>query len=151
MKPIVPSGPPLPGSAPQSPQIPEPRRHRILVVDDEPNLLELILQVLESQNYEVCCAADGAQAMRAVQRATEENAPFSLLLTDMNLAGGLSGLELLRRIRETAPLLTAVVSSGDRDNQVMDDCRAYGFSRAIAKPYRITTLIQTVEEALESP
>lgn len=151
MKPHVPSGSPLRGTAAECPQKPEPRRHRILVVDDEPNLLELILRVLESQGYEVCGAADGAQAIRAVQRATEENTPFSLLLTDMHLAGGMNGLETLRCIRQTAPLLPAVVSSGDRDDPVMAEYRAHGFSRALAKPYTIATLISTVEEALEIP
>jgi CheY-like chemotaxis protein len=151
MKPHVPSGAPLRGTAAQSPQKPEPLRPRVLVVDDEPDLLELILRMLESQNYEVCGAADCAQAIRAVQRATEENAPFSLLLTDMHLTGGLSGLETLRCVRQTAPLLPAVVSSGDRDDPVMADCRAHGFSLALAKPYTIATLISTVEEALGIP
>lgn len=151
MKPSVPSGPPLPGTAHESPQKPEPRRPRVLVVDDEPNLLELILRVLESQDYDVCGAADGAQAIRAVQRTTQENTPFSLVLTDMNLAGGVNGLETLRSIRQTAPLIPAVVSSGDHDDPVMADYRAYGFSRALAKPYTIATLISTVEEALEIP
>ncbi len=119
-------------------------------MDDEPNLLELILRVLEAQGYDVCGAADGAQAIAAVQRATEENAPFSLLLTDMHLTGGLSGLETLRCIRQTAPLLPAVVSSGDRDDPVMADHGAHGFSRALAKPYTIAALISTVEETLET-
>ena len=148
---LGPSGPLPPGEALESPQKPDARRPRVLVVDDEPNLLELILRVLESQNYEVCGAADGAQAIQAVQRAAEENAPFSLLLTDMHLTGDLSGLDTLRRIREKAPLLPAVVSSGDREDPVMEDCRAYGFNRALPKPYKIATLIRTVEEALEIP
>ncbi len=121
------------------------------MVEDEPNLLELILRVLESQNYEVCSAADGPQALRSVERAAQENAPFSLLLTDLNLAGALTGLETLRLIHQTSPQLLAVVSSGQGDAPVMEDHLSYGFSRALPKPYSIAQLISTVKQALESP
>ena len=121
------------------------------MVEDEPNLLELILQVLESQDYEVCCAADGTQALRAVEGAAKENAPFSLLLTDLNLSGNLSGLETLRRIHQTTPHLPAVVSSGHGEDPVMEDHLSYGFSRALPKPYTIAQLIGTVKQALERP
>jgi CheY-like chemotaxis protein len=135
----------------QGPKKTQPQRHKILVVEDEPNLCELILRVLESQNYEVCSAADGDQALRAVELAAQEKAPFSLLLTDLNLSGDLSGLETLRRIHQTTPQLPAVVSSGHGDDPVMEDYLSYGFRRALPKPYSIAQLISTVNQALESP
>lgn len=69
-------------------------RHRILVVDDEDNLRDVLMEVLRRDGHEVDSAVDGAEGL---QRAQEH--PYDLIVTDLRMPT-LDGPELYRRIRE---------------------------------------------------
>ncbi|MBO3753116.1 response regulator transcription factor [Streptosporangiaceae bacterium NEAU-GS5] len=72
---------------------------RVLVVDDEPDLVEVLEAVLRQEHFEVRTAGDGATALRAAK----EFGPDAVVLDVM--LPGMDGLEVLRRLRETAPRL----------------------------------------------
>jgi two-component system, cell cycle sensor histidine kinase and response regulator CckA len=74
---------------------------RILVVDDEPMVRALIARVLSDEGYEVVAVANGRAALEASRGA---QAPFDLIITN-NYMPGLSGAELISRVREDFPTL----------------------------------------------
>lgn len=86
---------------------------RILIVDDEPRMLELLTFALEAAGYEVRTASDAESAWQLVGAE-----PLALVVLDVMLPGPMSGVELCRRVREASDLpiilLTALGADGDR-------------------------------------
>lgn len=81
---------------------------RLLLVDDEPALLDLLKKYLERLGYEVETRADAEQALAHYE---SDPAGFALVLTDLTLPG-LSGEQMIERMRARNPALRAIVSSG---------------------------------------
>jgi CheY-like chemotaxis protein len=133
-------------SVPLHPHIPLNGRGRILVVDDEEMVRNLLHQLLESLGYMVECVRDGTEAVTAYQRAQAAGQPFAVVILDYTIPGGMGGLETLAHLRSIDPQVTALISSGYANNPVMADWAAYGFSGVVAKPYTIVQL----QEALHS-
>lgn len=79
-------------------------KERILIVDDDPGLLMLLTRTLLKHNYDVVGAADGFQALDALQGAPG----FAVMVTDLYMPG-LSGLELIQKAKELDPVLEVVV------------------------------------------
>lgn len=90
------------------PAAPKGGGRRILVVEDEPPLLDMMEDLLQSMGYEVIKAGGGREAL-AMLGADRD---FDLLLTDVVLPGGVSGFELARVMRDARPDLAIVYMSG---------------------------------------
>jgi CheY-like chemotaxis protein len=82
---------------------------RILVIDDNAAIRELLRLVLEEEGYEVIEAADGAEGLQRYQ-----GAPTDLVITDLQMPG-MDGLELLRALQSMVPTPVLMAISGDRD------------------------------------
>ena len=80
---------------------------KVLVVEDEQDLCEMIAETLIDEGYDVTCAKDGAEAMTAAVAA-----PFDLVLADMRLPK-VDGLTLFRRLREERPDTDVIVMTGN--------------------------------------
>jgi CheY-like chemotaxis protein len=121
-------------------------RPRVLVVDDEPAIREIVRQTLEQRGIDVVEAADGQEALRAVK----ERAPDALLL-DAELPG-LHGLEVLTRLRasqhhrELPVVMITGVFRGWRLAQDLEE--TLGVSRVLEKPFDVRELAEAVELAL---
>jgi len=113
---------------------------RILVMDDEAMIRELVLEITEALGYQASCVADGTAAIASYQAALAEGKPFTLAIMDLTIPGGMGGQEAAARIRAIDPQACLIVSSGYSDDPVMANCRDYGFCAAVAKPYQITEL-----------
>ncbi len=83
-----------------------PRTPRILVVDDEETVRDLLLDILETHGYEVVVAGNGSEAL-----ALFEGQPFTAVFTDLGMPG-MSGWELARAIRERDRLIPIAVITG---------------------------------------
>lgn len=81
---------------------------RILLVDDEAPLLDLLKRYLERLGYEVEACLTPADALRCFEA---DPSRYALVLTDLTLPG-MSGVEMIERMRAVAPKLRAIVSSG---------------------------------------
>ncbi len=115
---------------------------RILVVDDEKNYLVVLSALLGGEGYEVITAQSGARALAMV----EEDEP-DLVITDMRMPR-MSGLELIRGLKERAPGLPVVVMTayGTVENAV--EAMKAGAVDYIMKPFENQQLLLTVERAL---
>ncbi|ACB74255.1 histidine kinase [Opitutus terrae PB90-1] len=122
---------------------------RVLLMDDEPSIQLVVVQVLQRIGVEVTAVADGAAALREFSLAQHQGKPFQLLLLDLTVPGGMGGREALELIRRLDPQVPAVVSSGYSNDPVMGNFRAHGFQAMVQKPYDAQRLAAVVQELLE--
>ncbi|MEW6306461.1 MAG: response regulator [Verrucomicrobiota bacterium] len=117
----------------------------ILVVEDEPAVLDLVKAILRRHGFQVLCAAD---AQGAMDHWSDHAAVIDLLLTDVMLSDGISGLTLGRRLREEKPGLRVLFTSG-YNAEAMDWVREFHRGDAfLRKPYELDALVGTVRRLL---
>jgi CheY-like chemotaxis protein/anti-sigma regulatory factor (Ser/Thr protein kinase) len=121
---------------------------RILVMDDEEMIRNVLRQLLESLGCTVECVQDGTEAIAAYQRAQAAGQPFAVVILDYTIPGSIGGLETLARLRAIDPQVTALISSGYANNPIMADWAYYGFSGVVAKPYTIAQLQEALHNVL---
>jgi PAS domain S-box-containing protein len=125
-----------------------PGRGRVLVMDDEPLVLETTEELLAALGFEVVTAPDGDAAVAAARLALEEARPFDVYLLDLTVPGGKGGRQALAEIQGVHPRARAIVSSGYSDDAVMSECRALGFAGVVAKPYTTVELEAALDHVL---
>jgi CheY-like chemotaxis protein len=117
-------------------------------MDDEAMILKVAREMLEFLGFDVRTAASGEEALELYSRAAGDGHPFSVVILDLTVPGGMGGEEAVRRLRRMDPGVLAIVSSGYSTNPVMSQYRRYGFDGVVAKPYRIEQLQSVIEEVL---
>ncbi|WP_449244319.1 sigma-54-dependent transcriptional regulator [Desulfobacca acetoxidans] len=115
----------------------------ILVVDDEPPILQTLSGILQDEGFEVLTAQDGETALKVVEEETPD-----LVFLDIALPG-MDGLEVLRHLKEQQPLTPVVMISafGSVENAVK--ATRWGAYDFIEKPPHADKIIVTVRNALE--
>jgi len=121
---------------------------RILVMDDEADILMLAGEMLKSMGYEVEVAKDGGEALERYMAVKGTDNAFTAVITDLTVPEGMGGKECIRRLRELDPKVKAIVSSGYSLDPVMANFREFGFSGVIPKPYVIEELSRVLEEVV---
>jgi signal transduction histidine kinase len=135
-------------SAQIRPHIPLSGSGRILVMDDEEVIRNLLRELLETLGYTVECVQDGAEAVAVYQRAQAARQPFAAVILDYTIPGSIGGLETLNRLRALDPQVKALISSGYANNPVMANWAYYGFSGVVAKPYTMAQLQEALHNVL---
>ncbi len=123
---------------------------RILVLDDEEVVREVIGEILQELGYKVVYVVDGAAAVTEYREARQKGMPFAVVITDLTIPGGMGGLEATRRILEIDPDARIIVSSGYSTDPVMTNFTTYGYKGRVEKPYRLEILQKVVEQVLKS-
>jgi len=124
---------------------------RILIMDDEEMVRDILRSMLEKLGYEVTCAVDGEEAISLYREAQATDRPFSGAIFDLTIPGGMGGKEAVRHLLAIDPHLKAIVSSGYSDDAIMANFRTFGFQGVITKPYRIMELSKTLFEVIMAP
>ena len=119
------------------------RKTRILVVDDDPEVLEAMRIALDAHGYEVTTARDGSHGL-----ALAERDPPDLLILDMMMPkrSGFLVLETLRQFERT-PTKVIMVTANE-GNRHRDYAQQLGVDEYIRKPFPMDTLLQAVEKVL---
>ena len=123
---------------------------RILALDDEEAICELVKAALTPLGYDVTTVQDGQSAINAYKASMEEDRKFDAVISDLTIPGGMGGAECIKRLVEMDPGVKAIVSSGYAMDPVMSRYREYGFCACIAKPYEVSDLGHAVHDVLES-
>ncbi len=121
---------------------------RVLVLDDEEMILELVTDIFTLIGFEVVPVTDAKEAISRFKEACEQEEPFDLVLFDMTLPGDMDGADVLREIRKIDPQIKAIVSSGYSQEELKERAGESGFDAAVPKPYSINVLRETVERLL---
>jgi CheY-like chemotaxis protein len=125
-----------------------PSRHyegAILVVDDEPSILDVACQLLEHAGFRAHRAASGPEALRIF---AEQSDRIDCVILDsvMPEMDGKTTLDALYRVREDVPV---ILSSGDLEDEVRRRLGGAEIAGFIPKPYSLQDLEGTVRQALD--
>jgi two-component system response regulator RegX3 len=114
---------------------------RVLIVDDEPALVDSVAYALRKEGFEVDCVADGEGALAAVERAS-----FDLVLLDLNLPS-LSGIEVCRRLRaeSAVPIIMLTARDSELDRVLGLEVGADDY---VPKPFSMAELVGRVRALL---
>ncbi|MHB8790452.1 MAG: hybrid sensor histidine kinase/response regulator [Desulfobulbaceae bacterium] len=121
---------------------------KILVMDDEETVLEVVQSMLAHLGHKVFTAKEGAEAVTLYEQHRSTAEPFDLLLMDLTIPGGMGGKEAVAHILAIDPQAKVAVSSGYSNDPVMANYTEYGFCAAIVKPYKLAELAETINSVL---
>jgi len=119
-------------------------RGRVLVVDDEPTIAEVVCRYLERAGYDTASAGDGLVALEEASGA----APFDLLVLDLMLPG-IDGLEVMRRVRQAvrpAPAVILLTARGEESDRITG--LSLGADDYVVKPFSPGELVARVDAVL---
>ena len=103
--------------------------HRILLVDDSPDTLEVLERNLTARNFEVCTALSAAEAVAILSQG-----PVDVVVTDMRMPG-MSGLELVRHVRAACPGTAVMMITGYATIEGAVEAVKTGVEEYLAKPF----------------
>ena len=118
---------------------------RILVVDDEEPVRDVLCEYFESQGFGVEGAPDGEAALAALGRLRPD-----LVLLDVRMPG-IDGVEVLRRIRRADPDVPVIMVTANEDVALAKEMLKLGAFDYVAKPFDFSYLDRGVSEAAETP
>jgi CheY-like chemotaxis protein len=128
----------------------EDERRKILVMDDDAMVRDILGAMLERLGHEAAFAKDGTQAVEKYIQAQQSGEPFDVVIMDLIVPDGMGGREAMERLQSIDPQVKVIVSSGYSSNSVMADFESYGFSGVMAKPYRFSDLRKKLREVSHS-
>lgn len=114
---------------------------RILVVDDDPEIPELLGGYLESMGYAVRTCASGDEAMAALRESK-----YDLLISDINMSG-MNGFELLRETRTAFPRIGIILMTAYDDAHPIQEAMQAGADGYISKPFSLRKFSRIFEQA----
>jgi two-component system nitrogen regulation response regulator NtrX len=117
----------------------------ILVVDDEPDIRELISGVLSDEGYGVRTAENAERAIEEMRTRTPR-----LVVLDVFLGAGMDGLSLLKYLKSIDPLLPVIIISGHGNVETAMAAIRWGAYDYIEKPFKADRLLHMIARAIES-
>ncbi len=118
------------------------RQVRVLVVDDEASIRNLLKAVLAPQGYEVTVACDGDEARLFLEHVT-----FEVVVADYLMPGRLNGIDVLRFAKRTNPACQVVIITGNHGPEVQEKAIAFGAADYIPKPFGLEVIKKAVANA----
>ena len=121
---------------------------RILVMDDEETIREMLSKMLPLAGYKVILTEDGAEAIEQYAKAQKSGKPFGAVIMDLTIPGGMGGKEAIKKLLEIDPDAKVIVSSGYATDPIMSVYKKYGFSAVITKPYSVAQIEKVLQSLL---
>jgi excisionase family DNA binding protein len=134
----VPFVPPVPRSA----ETIVDGRRRILVVDDEPGIRELLTRTLALAEYDVDVAADGRAALDRMRHES-----YDLLIADLNMPG-IDGMSVIREAKRYQATLPVIIITGHSSESAAIEALNLGVSGYLTKPFRLPQVLAATAKAL---
>lgn len=118
----------------------------VLVIDDEPSIRSLLVELLAEAGYQPLQAQDGPSGLRLLQRAGR----VDLLITDVGLPGGMNGRQVADAARASRPDLKVLFITGYAENAVVGNGHVERWMSVLTKPFDLHALTSKVSEILAS-
>lgn len=125
-----------------------PRFLRILVMDDEEVVRNVVGETLRMQGHEVRLVEEGRKAIEVFSKAKSQGHPFDLVLLDLTVRNGLGGGETIRELLKIDPSVRALIMSGYSNDPVIVDPGRHGFKGVLVKPFVGIKLQEFVAKAM---
>ncbi|MBI2186298.1 MAG: response regulator [Acidobacteria bacterium] len=122
-----------------------PHRPRILVVDDEAGIRDLLSKTLALAEYEVDTAADAATALNRVRAV-----PYNLMIADLRMPG-MDGLALIRQTKRVRADLPVIIITGHSSEASAIEAVNLGVAGYLRKPFRVPEVLAAAAKALGAP
>jgi PAS domain S-box-containing protein len=125
----------------------KPRLSTVLAVEDDPDVLDVAIEMLRGLGYQVFSAPNAVEALAILRR---DDARIDILFTDIVMPKGMDGIELAREARRLRPKLQILLASGyprdgrDRGEDIADD------AVFVMKPYQVSVLAESLRELTRS-
>ena len=116
----------------------------ILIVDDEPELRASLLEALQSQGYSAEAVASGEAALDRMTQAA-----FPVVLTDLHMPGGLTGLELIAAIKQRQPDVLCILVTAFATLDTSIEALKRGAYDLVQKPFRLAEVEVVIDRALD--
>ena len=123
---------------------------RVIVMEDEEMLRELIASQLTNLGHTPILTCDGKQAINRYQELLDQQLPVDVVIMDLTIPGGMGGQEAATELRRIEPNLNLIVASGYSTDPVLANYRDYGFNAAICKPFTLDELNQALAAVAQS-
>jgi excisionase family DNA binding protein len=120
-------------------------RHRVLVVDDEEGIRDLLSRTLALAEYEVETTADGRSALESIR-----NDAYELLIADLRMPG-MDGLTLIREVKQINPHLPIIIITGFSSESSAIEAVNLGVAGYLTKPVGIPQVLAAAAKALGQP
>ncbi|MBO9668751.1 MAG: response regulator [Bdellovibrio sp.] len=117
---------------------------KLLIIDDEAELREVLIAILEDSAHEICVAANGLEGIDLLKAQT-----FDAVLSDEKMPKK-TGLEVLKWMRENQIETPFIIHTGYGQKEMVQEAQRLGVFAFIDKPWDERNLIRTVERALQS-
>jgi PAS domain S-box-containing protein len=121
---------------------------RILVIDDEEMILEVVSSMLKALGYQSAVARDGVEGCNIYVRARADGNPFAAVLLDGTIPNGLAGEEALKLILEADPDARVILCSGYANSDLFKDAEQLGFRAVLAKPFSVSEFVSVFNKVL---
>ena len=120
---------------------------RVLVMDDEELLRELLEAMLETLGYQTELTENGQEALEKYKEAKQSGQDFDAVILDLTIPGGMGGKETIQELKKIDPNVKAIVTSGYSNDPILANFREYGFVDILKKPYEtesLSTILQNL-------
>lgn len=122
--------------APNKAHAASPRGRRVLVMDDEESVRNVIGDILATFGCRAELTKNGEAAIALYKKAKSSGEPFDAVIIDLNIPVGMNGMEAMKKLLDFDPEVNAIVTSGDFTDPGMADFKAFGFKEALPKPFK---------------
>lgn len=119
---------------------------RIMIVDDEPDVLKMLEMMLEATGHELCPVLGGVKAMELLEKGDQE---YDVLLTDLHM-NPINGMQLLQRASELHPETVVLMLTAYGKPETAIEAMQMGAFDYVSKPCRMDKLLGTLNTALQS-
>ncbi len=131
-------------------EIPQSSNGTILLVDDEPLVRVMTGAVLTAMGWSVINVSSGEDAVQMLQHMRERDTEVDMVILDLILPCGMSGLDAVFHLREIQPGVRLLACSGFFGDEIGTSCLKMGFNAMLAKPFTAEDLAQAVYQCVHS-
>ena len=118
---------------------------RILIVDDDPVILDTLKIGLTRFGFQVHAAKDGQQALDLIKTDGEDHVSVDLMVTDRQMPG-MDGIELIKKAKKLRPDLLFILMTGYFDDHVREKVMKLNHCRFLEKPFNLDTILKVINE-----
>ncbi|UYP48095.1 Sensor histidine kinase RcsC [Candidatus Lokiarchaeum ossiferum] len=127
-----------------------PHSGKVLIMDDEDVIRRVLGKMLKQLGYLPTAVANGDDAIQIYQENMAKGTPFSAVILDLTIRGGMGGEETVKRLLQIDPKLKAIASSGYSTDKIMTNFSDFGFSGTLIKPYKVKELEDTLADLFDA-